>query len=266
MNQIVERMPPDNNYSRQMLPEPQADWALFLDVDGTLVDIAETPDGVKVPAALGKILADVDAALGGALALVSGRSIAGIEKLLGPQRCAIAGLHGLEIRQANETAIRRAPVDADCLQEASEVLRAFVGDHDGVTLEDKGLTLAVHYRTAAAAKDAVVETVTALAADSGGKLHAIHGKMVVVLKPPAVNKGTAIETLMASPSFAGRRAVFAGDDVTDEDGFAAVNRMDGYSIRVGVGSIDGSQARWSCGGVAEFARWLANIPEILAKA
>ena len=265
MDQGAERMPPDNNYCHETLPEPRADWALFLDVDGTLVELAETPDAVQVPAALGKSLARVNAALGGALALVSGRSIANIKNLLGAQPSAIAGLHGLEIRHANETEIRRPPVDARCLQEAREALQAFVDDHAGLALEDKGLTLAVHYRAAVQVKDAVVETMTALAARSGGKLHAIHGKMVMELKPPGTNKGSAVEALMASPLFVGRRAVFAGDDVTDEDGFAAVNRMDGVSIRVGAPAKSGSQARWSCGSVAEFARWMAKIPELLAK-
>lgn len=257
-------MPPDSTYHRQTLPEPQGDWALFLDVDGTLVDIAETPDAVKVPRELGKSLADASAALGGALALVSGRSIAGIENLLGSHAGAIAGLHGLEIRYGNDNEIRRAAVDARCLQEAREALQGFVGGHGGLLLEDKGLTLAVHYRAAVAVKDAVVEMMGELAGRSGGKLHAIHGKMVVELKPTGTDKGTAIEALMASPRFTGRRAVFAGDDVTDEDGFAAVNRMDGLSIRVGANSHGGSLARWSCGSVAEFAQWLAAFPEKLS--
>ncbi len=258
MNQITEKMAP---YSS--LPEPAPDWALFLDVDGTLVEIAETPDAVIVPAGLAEQLGQISAALDGAVALVSGRSIASLEALLGSVPIAIAGLHGLEVRQAGEKQIQRARVDLPPLQAAREALQAFVDAHEGVTLEDKGLTLAVHYRAAPQAQSAVETKAAELAARHKGQIHAIRGKMVIELKPPGCDKGSAIEAFMAAPPFKGRVAVFAGDDITDEDGFAVVDRLGGISIRIGA-HAGGSLARLRCASVADFGRWLTGIAEKLA--
>lgn len=259
MNQITEQMAP---YSS--LPEPAPDWALFLDVDGTLIEIAETPDAVIVPAGLVAQLGRISGALGGAVALVSGRSIANLEELLGPVPTAIAGLHGLELRQGGGSEIHRAQVDRHLLHEAREALQAFADSHDGVMLEDKALTLALHYRAAPQAQEAVEAKAAELVARHEGQLHTIRGKMVVELKTLGSDKGTAIEALMAAPPFAGRVAVFAGDDITDEDGFAAIDRLGGISIRIGA-FAGGSLAQLHCDSVADFGRWLASVAETLSK-
>ncbi len=262
MNQITERMTATN-----ALPDPQPDWALFLDVDGTLVEIAQTPEGVTVPVTLPASLRQISAALNGAVALVSGRSIANMEALLGPMPTAIAGLHGLEVRPAANQEIRRVKVDSRCLADARAALQVFAKDHDGVTLEDKGLTLALHYRKAPELQAAAEQTVAELLTRYDGRLHAIRGKMVIELKPPGADKGTAIETMMAAPPFKGRRAVFVGDDVTDEDGFAAVNRLGGISIRVGApaNGATASLAQRECDSVTSFVQWLQDIPERLSR-
>jgi len=224
------------------LPERQQGWALFLDVDGTLLEIAETPDAVHVPAQLIRTLTDVAQREAGALALISGRSLAQLDRLFAPARFAAAGLHGLERRDAAGSLIRPRQLD-QALNAARQRLAAFVSPHPGLLLEDKGLTLALHYRRAPELEGEVRRVVTALATRLGQGFHVQEGKCVLELKPVGFSKRTAIEAFMREAPFRGRRPVFAGDDVTDEDGFLAVNAMGGYSIRVGNDAPTAAQYR-----------------------
>jgi trehalose 6-phosphate phosphatase len=209
-----------------------ADIALFLDVDGTLLEIAPEPGAVHVPVRLRRILEELQSATGGALALVSGRALDQIDRLFAPLRLSAAGLHGLERRNLGFK-IERATPDPAALECARRRLAAFAAANDGVLLEDKGLTLALHYRKAAELADAAAAAADAAVAESRGALVLLHGKMVCELKPPGVDKGRAIAAFLEEPPFAGRVPVFAGDDQTDEAGFVTINQHRGVSIRIG---------------------------------
>jgi trehalose 6-phosphate phosphatase len=206
--------------------------ALFLDVDGTLVEIEREPGAVHVPERLCRILADLREVTGGALALVSGRSLEQIDRLFSPFRLSAAGLHGLERRNLGTGVVRTEPVPA-AFEPTRARLERFAKDHAGVLLENKGLTLALHYRNAPQFEQEAKALARAAAAASGGALVVLEGKKVLELKPPGCDKGQAIAAFMAEPPFRGRRPVFAGDDVTDETGFATINRLGGISIRIG---------------------------------
>jgi trehalose 6-phosphate phosphatase len=209
-----------------------ADVALFLDVDGTLLEIAPEPGAVHVPARLRRMLEQLQSATGGALALVSGRALDQIDRLFAPLRLSAAGLHGLERRNLGFT-IERATPDPVALECARRRLATFAAANDGVLLEDKGLTLALHYRKAPEVAAAAIATAEAAVAESQGALVLLHGKMVCELKPPGVDKGRAISAFLEEPPFADRVPVFAGDDLTDEAGFVAINQHGGVSIRIG---------------------------------
>jgi trehalose 6-phosphate phosphatase len=218
------------------LPRPPrlraAHIALFLDVDGTLLEIAPEPDAVQVPAGLRRILQQLDSATGGALALVSGRSLDQLDRLFSPLRLSAAGVHGLERRNLGFK-IKRATPDHAALENARGRLVAFAAGHDGVLLEDKGLTLALHYRKAPEFANAALAAAEAAVVASQGALMLLHGKMVCELKPPGVDKGRAIAAFLDEPPFAGRYPVFVGDDVTDEAGFVMIDQRGGVSIRIG---------------------------------
>lgn len=239
------------------LPAARTDWAYFLDVDGTLIDIAATPAAAAVDAALLDLLARLHRASGGAVALVSGRALADLDRRLGACRLPLAGQHGLERRDAaGRLWIQPAPPEAKCAIRAA--LEPLLEEHAGLLLEDKGLTLALHYRQAPHLEAMVRGTMERLVAAAGGGLVLQEGKCVVEVKPGGVDKGTAIEDYLCEPPFAGRRPVFIGDDVTDEHGFAVVNRSRGLSIKVGEGA---SCARHRLRDVAAVRAWLAAALE-----
>jgi trehalose 6-phosphate phosphatase len=206
--------------------------ALFLDFDGTLVEIAPMPDAVIPPPGLADELAALRDRLKGALALVSGRPVAEIDGFLAPHRFTVAGLHGRDIRFADGRR-ERAPVDEETLSSARAVLRAVAERWPGTRLEEKGASVALHYRQAPEATAAVMSAGQAVVASQGFRLKLIPGKMVVEIATAGMDKGMAIRRLAGEASFAGRRPVYAGDDITDEDGFVAVNDLGGLAIRVG---------------------------------
>ena len=231
--------------------------ALFLDVDGTLVEIAREPGAVHVPERLCQILADLEQALDGALALVSGRSLEQLDRLFAPLRLNAAGLHGLERRNLRSEVVRAKP-DPTAFEAARRRLRAFADRHPGVLLEDKGLTLALHYRNAPDQQQAAAKVAKDAAAASGGALELLAGKMVFELKPPGADKGQAIAAFLREAPFAGRRPVFAGDDMTDEAGFRIVNQLGGISIRIGADDRP-TAAGHGCEDVAAMQTWLADL-------
>lgn len=204
--------------------------ALFLDVDGTLLPIAPHPDAVKVAPELRDLLRGIGRRTGGALALVSGRSIANLDELFAPLQLPCTGIHGLERRGADGVLHRRdvAKQLAPLRQPAADYTAA----RKGLLLEDKGQSLALHFRGAPQFEAEAEDFLRGLVAEAPS-LELTHGKMVLEVKPAGANKGTAIEAFLQEPPFAGRQPVFIGDDVTDEDGFAVVNRHGGLSIRVG---------------------------------
>ena len=242
------------------LVEAAADWALFLDVDGTLLHIAETPGGVEVSDHLRAVLARLAPLYDHALALISGRQIVQLDRLFAPLALPAAGLHGLE-RRDPAGRIRRLgdPAWLDGLRQA---LGDFAAAHPGVLLEDKGRTLALHYRRAPRAEAAARRIVGELTEGDQERLRVIEGKMVLEIKPRLADKGAAVAAFLDEPPFAGRRPVFIGDDVTDEDAFATVNRLEGISVRVG--DLPGTAARYRLPDVNAVVAWLEALPAALA--
>lgn len=239
--------------TKTRLPAARIDWAYFLDVDGTLIDIAEAPDAIAVDDALLGLVARLHHACGGALALISGRSVADLEDRLGSIRVPLAGQHGAERRDAAGV-LRSLPARTEVPAAIRARLAAVVARHPGLLLEDKGRTLALHYRQAPRLAAYVHRLMGEVAAPQRDRLCLQKGKRVVELKPRGFDKGSAIAAFLAEAPFRGRRPVFIGDDVTDEHGFAAVNRLDGLSIKVGPGR---TQARWRLPDVAAVRGWLA---------
>lgn len=230
---------------------------LFLDVDGTLVEIEREPGAVHVPARMRTILSQLNAAADGALALVSGRSVAQIDQLFAPLQLNAAGLHGLERRNLHSGVVRAKP-DESAFDRPRAELGHFAESHEGVLLEDKGLTLALHYRNAPQVHDEARQLVSEVVASSDGALVLLEGKMVLEIKPPGADKGHAITAFMNEPPFRGRLPVFAGDDVTDEAGFAAINRLGGVSIRIGPNN-QATAARYGLGDVSSVQDWLSGL-------
>ncbi|MFC7703966.1 trehalose-phosphatase [Plastorhodobacter daqingensis] len=206
------------------------EWALFLDIDGTLLDLAETPDGIVVPPRLPDVLQALTRHLGGALALVTGRQVALADRLFTPHRFPIAGLHGAERRGSDGTLIPadRPPALDDIRAELARAPAAL----PGVLFEDKGAALALHYRQAQGTRDRVAALMEKQLARIGEGWELLHGKMVVELRPAAKDKGRALRAFLDSEPFAGRKPLAIGDDVTDEAMFAAANALGGTSIRI----------------------------------
>jgi len=235
-------------------PPPRLDWAYFLDVDGTLIDIADTPDAVHVDDALLALIARLQRASGGAVALVSGRALSFLDHRLGALHLPLAGQHGLERRDASGRVwMHAAPPAARSAIKAA--LAPVLARHPGLLLEDKGLTLALHYRLAPQLAAYAHRLMARLAAAANAGLEVQRGRRVAEIKPAGVDKGAAVAAYLAEPPFAGRRPVFIGDDLNDEHGFAEVNRLDGISIKVGKGA---SCARYRLADVAAVRRWLAD--------
>lgn len=239
-------------------PDASLAWAYFLDVDGTLINIADTPDDVVVDQSLLTLLANLHRATRGAVALVSGRMICDLQNRTGLNHVPMAGLHGLERRDsAGRLWIHAATPTAKGAIKAA--LEPVVCRHAGLLLEDKGLTLALHYRLSPKLAAYAHRLMGHLASAYGPGLELQRGKSVVEIKPAGIDKGTAVAEYLAEFPFKGRRAVFIGDDLNDEHGFAAVNRQDGVSIKVGRGP---SCAQYRLANVAAVHGWLgASLEE-----
>ena len=202
--------------------------AFFLDVDGTLLGFESSPEDVVADAALITLLQNLSGVAAGALALVSGRMVSDLDRIVAPLHLPVAGLHGADIRFADGD---RAVIDGSVVDPVRRAVHDFVEARPGLLLEDKGATLAIHYRQTPEREDEVRSFLAALR--QGHDLAVQEGKLVAELKPAGCNKGHAILALMRSPPFHGRTPLFIGDDRTDEHGFEAVNKEGGMSIKVG---------------------------------
>ncbi|RKP51240.1 trehalose-phosphatase [Trinickia fusca] len=241
----------------QLLPAflSPSETAFFFDFDGTLVELAPTPDGIVVPPAVVDSLAELRRLTRGAVAVVSGRGIDNIDSFLGMPDLPVAGLHGAERRDASGDTVRVGFNDARLLQ-IEQVLADFVTAHPGTLLEIKGAALALHYRNAPLAEPAARAATERLVAEHADGYVLQPGKMVYEIKPKNVDKGRALRAFLDEPPFAGRTPVFAGDDLTDEKGFAVVNERGGLSIKVGAGD---TMANVRVESVGDFLAWLASI-------
>jgi trehalose 6-phosphate phosphatase len=235
---------------------------LFLDVDGTILDLAPTPGSVGVPNHLIPTLGSLHQSLHGALALVSGRAIADIDRLFAPLVLAAAGQHGAELRLAPGALIERRP-RPPALDRLRPRLDRFAEHHPGILIEDKGSSIAVHYRNAQPLAEAAYRAAQELLEDNEDELQLLPARMAFEIKPGDVSKDFAIERLMRAPAFRGRVPIFIGDDVTDEAGFAAVERFGGHGIHVGGGE---SGAKFRVAAPKDVREWLAAMGEGLFEA
>ncbi|MBV8341939.1 MAG: trehalose-phosphatase [Gammaproteobacteria bacterium] len=240
-------------------PFPTADpgeCALLLDVDGTLVPFAPTPDEVRIDAELLELLASLRERTAGALALVSGRSIDSLDALFAPLRLPASGVHGVEVRGADGVCRRRS-TSPRALEAARPLLTELTRLAPGLFLEDKHSALALHYRQAPQLELQLASAAQAIARRIGDGLQVLRGNLVLELAPAGISKATGILELMAAPPFKGRRAIFLGDDPTDEPAFACVNAAGGLTLAVAV--THPTVAHWRLPSVAAARAWLRTL-------
>jgi trehalose 6-phosphate phosphatase len=238
------------------LPHQAEGWAFFLDFDGTLVDIAAAPDAVVVPENLPAMLTTLAAKAGGALALVSGRSVETLDRLLRPARLPAAGVHGAEIRLVDSMFVTSAAAEA--IEIARRSMTDLAARDPRFVLEDKGVAVALHFRSVPEEASTVLAAAERAAAETGGAMTVQQGKMVVELRPANADKGRALATLMTQRPFAGRRPIAVGDDLTDEPMLAAARALGGVAVRVG-SSMPDSAASLHLANPAAVRGWLATL-------
>jgi trehalose 6-phosphate phosphatase len=213
-----------------MMPPVSGNTALFLDIDGTLLDLARTPDRVRVPHDLLLALERLAQDLSGAVAFVSGRSLESIDKLFLPFRPAAIGAHGAEIRRVDGT-VARSQALPDAVR---QVFTDLANSIPGLLLEDKKCALALHYRLAPEARPVLTSAMEKHARlFQAQKVHILHGKAVIEARPLGVDKGTAVAALVKQKPFAGRAILFGGDDATDLDVFRILPDLGGRGFSVG---------------------------------
>jgi trehalose 6-phosphate phosphatase len=212
-------------------PEIERHWALFLDLDGTLLDIALAPDRVVMPARLPDALARVSAALGGALAIVSGRALGDVDRLLSPLRLPVAAEHGAVIRLPSG-ALDRVPMARRAPKEWTRQLTDATRGWPGILVEEKSYSVAIHYRLAPHRKSAVWQLAMSLVRTAPQRFELMAAKQAFEIRPKGITKARAVEVLMQQDAFRGRQPVFVGDDVTDEDGIEVADRLGGWGLNV----------------------------------
>ncbi|MCB2051678.1 MAG: trehalose-phosphatase [Novosphingobium sp.] len=227
-----------------------ASLALFLDFDGTLVDIAPTPESIAVPDRLAMRLLTLSKRLDGRMALVSGRSLADLDEHLGPLGIARAGSHGSDCLSADGARIGAPPRAIDPAIERE--LGVLAASYPGLFLERKSHGAALHFRAAPALEADVTEAAQTIAERHG--LQAKSGKCVVELVRPEASKANAVQQFMSAAPFAGAIPVFVGDDVTDEDGFRAASDLGGFGVIVG--NRHETSARYRINDPSSVLRWL----------
>jgi len=235
-----------------------AGHALYLDIDGTLLEIAPSPERVEVPAWMVPLLHRLSARLDGAVAFVSGRTIDAIDALFQPLKLPAVGVHGGEIRVEGQTVSMDEALVGE-LQGALPLLRNAIAPLHGVWLEDKRCAIALHYRSVPERGREVLKVAELVVAGLGPAFAPLVGKCVVEIRARHLTKGAGIRRLMESEPFRGRSPIFAGDDVTDEDAFEYVNQVGGISLRIG--SSAPSAATHRLADPAQLHRWLLEIAD-----
>jgi trehalose 6-phosphate phosphatase len=236
--------------------------AFFLDVDGTLLEIAPEPDAVVVEPKLLSLLQALLTRAHGAVALVSGRAIANLDELFEPLVLPIAGLHGFERRTAEGTYLRKPLPAGNLLHEARAQLQRLVAEVPDLLLEDKRFSLALHFRKVPHLEVPLLAEVSAIVAALGPEFELQRGRCVAEIRPASANKAAAIAEFMEEEPFRGRRPLCLGDDITDECAFDWVNRAGGLSVAVGVERDSHAQAHLHSVGAARM--WLQRVVESAA--
>ena len=232
-------------------PIDPARHALFLDFDGTLAELIDDPEAVSVPKAVVDALVRLQRDLSGALAIVSGRRIADLDRFLKPLEFAAAGVHGLERRARPGTAVETL-AGPEILDDVRHAVAEVIEINKRLNLEDKGTALVLHYRTAPDLKD-VAEAVVERATRDRDDLVVMHGDNIVEVHPAGMDKGQALAAMMEAPPFKGRLPIYAGDDTTDEFALKVVRNMGGVSIKIGAKE---SVAEFRLEDVEAVHRWL----------
>ena len=253
-------------------------WAFFIDLDGTLVELVGHPEHAELTAAGRRALTALEAGASSAVAVISGRSIASVDRLLEPLQLPVAGLHGTERRGADGQVHRAPPAAEELIARARLELGQLAAAHRGILLEDKGSALAVHYRGAQEMAPEIRALTERLAAESAGALEVQPGKRVYELRPAGFDKGRAVAAFLEEAPFAGRRLTPDGadtfdrllgrrgtdsgrrtvglcDDQPEGDAFRAVLERGGHAIKVGAGL---TTAQWRLPDPAAVIAWLAG--------
>jgi trehalose 6-phosphate phosphatase len=234
--------------------------AFLLDVDGTIIDIAPTPDAVTVAPGLPETLLKLAKCTDGAVALISGRRIADLDRIFAPLALPGIGGHGVEIRTVANGPVeqRGEPLDGDLRRR----LAALAAHDPGLIVEDKGFSVAVHYRLAPHLEASIRSAVAQIcSAHAGAPIDLLPGKAVIEVKRAAFDKGVGLRELMGHPPFRSRRPVFIGDDVTDEAAFAVLPEFDGIGLSVGR-VIPGLAGHFES--PSDVRHWLAQLAEMPA--
>jgi trehalose 6-phosphate phosphatase len=265
-----ENIVPEDQSNPDTVPVPRAlvphlnGTAILLDIDGTLLDLAPTPREVWVPPGLAKTLNRLYQRTNGALALVSGRSLNDIDLIFAPDQFPAVGGHGAEMRLAAESeavTARAPPMD----KELKRRLAAIAKLSPGILLEDKGYSLALHYRLAPLAETAIYQAVSLITADlPNAPIEVLPGKSVCEIKHPGFTKASGVRELMTHEPFKGRRPVFIGDDVTDELVFAIMPELGGLAFSVGRRATSVAGYFDSPGDVREFLAHLVDDEKDIA--
>jgi trehalose 6-phosphate phosphatase len=265
MNAVTSQAANSDFFVRRPAPLPTDDdrWAIFFDVDGCLVEFQPVPELVKIPGAVLQSLSDLQIALAGAIALVSGRTLDDLDNLFAPLVLPSAGQYGMRRRSAdgvlhNVLLPEKQVADFVRRRAVETALRL-----PGLKVEDKGFSVALHYRTAPHLADAVAAAAAAIVAPLGDTYEVQPGAMVQEIKPTTCSKGSAVRAFLAEPPFKSRTPVFLGDDFADESAFAAVNTLGGLSIAVGVDRF--TQAQYTLAGPAAARAWLADVVVTLSR-
>ncbi len=215
------------------LAQRLSEYAILLDIDGTLLDLAPTPREVWVPPGLAETLSRLHDRTSGALALVSGRSLNDIDLIFAPEQFPAVGGHGAEMRISSDSeavATHAPPMDKELKRRLAAIARL----SPGILLEDKGYSLALHYRLAPHAEKAIYAAVSLIRADlPNAPIEVLPGKCVCEIKQSGFDKATGVRELMTHEPFRGRRPIFIGDDVTDELVFAIMPDLGGLAFSVG---------------------------------
>jgi trehalose 6-phosphate phosphatase len=236
---LPEDMSSEEDYSPDVVPVPAAlvphlnQTAILLDIDGTLLDLAPTPREVWVPPGLSKTLSRLLVRTSGALAFVSGRSLNDIDLIFAPDQFPAVGGHGAEMRvgaDSESVATHAPPMDKELKRRLAVIAKL----SPGILLEDKGYSLALHYRLAPHAEKAIYAAVSLIRADlPNAPIEVLPGKCVCEIKHSGFNKATGVRELMTHEPFKGRRPLFVGDDVTDEAVFSIMPEIGGMAFSVG---------------------------------